>query len=114
MTGSSSSYYKQNKVRKVAVPILTAFSTPFLIGLKKKKACCVRLKLMALERKPKRRWSWNRENKRFSDCLFYQLFRMERACFDKLVGLIETAVGGKGFKSECYLEQLERGGRSTI
>ena len=60
------------------------------------------------------RRTWAEENARFSDRMFYRLFRMTRPCFRKLCKKIEKAVGEKTFKSEQYLENLKRqGGQST-
>ena len=60
------------------------------------------------------RRTWAEEDGRFSDRMFYRLFRMTRPCFRKLCKKIERAVGEKTFKSEQYLENLKReGGQST-
>ena len=67
----------------------------------------------AISRKVKVRKSWSEENKRFSDRMFYRLFRMHRPCFNRLCSRIQSAVGEKEFKSENYIEKLKRLGSST-
>ena len=61
---------------------------------------------IAKKREVKQRSSWSKENKHFSDRMFYRLFRMHRPCFNRLCARIEKAVGPKVFKSEKYLENL--------
>jgi miniconductance mechanosensitive channel len=60
----------------------------------------------AKKRKPRLRTSWTKENARFSNRMFYRLFRMHRACFVHLCEKIERSVGEKEFKSEKYIAQL--------
>ena len=68
-----------------------------------------RLSDIATEREPVKyqRKKWSLEQKRFSDTLFYRLFRMYRACFLQLCLDIEAEVGTKEFKSEQYLQHLD-------
>ena len=54
-----------------------------------------------------KRKTWNNEQCRFSDVMFYRLFRMDRNCFNQLCNRIKSAVGEKDFKSEWYLQQLD-------
>ena len=53
------------------------------------------------------RKKWSVEEKRFSDAMFYCLFRMHRGCFHQLCNDIEKEVGKDLFKSESYLNELE-------
>ena len=64
-------------------------------------------------RKPKKRTTWAKENDRISDRMFYRLFRMHKPCFNALCSRIERAVGEKTFKSERYIENLQKLGNST-
>ena len=57
--------------------------------------------------------SWQEEQNRFSNRMFYRLFRMERPCFNNLCSKIEKAVGKKNFKSEKYIQDLEKMGFAT-
>ena len=68
-----------------------------------------RLSDIATEREPVKyeRKKWSFEQKRFSDTLFYRLFRMHRECFLQLCLDIEAEVGTKEFKSEQYLQHLD-------
>jgi hypothetical protein len=67
----------------------------------------------AKKRKPRLRTSWTKENARFSNRMFYRLFRMHRACFVHLCEKIERSVGEKEFKSEKYIEKLTMEGHSA-
>ena len=64
-------------------------------------------------REPRIRTTWAKENERITDRMFYRLFRMQRPCFNALCSRIECAVGEKTFKSERYIEQLQKLGIST-
>ena len=70
-------------------------------------------KAKAKKRKPRLRISWTKENARFSNRMFYRLFRMHRACFVHLCEKIERSVGEKEFKSEKYIDQLAMEGHLT-
>ena len=52
------------------------------------------------------RKDWSHYNERISDKMFFRLFRMERACFQKLCTEVEVAVGRDVFKSEQYIKEL--------
>ena len=67
----------------------------------------------ARARKPKERKSWSQEQDRFSDRMFYRLFRMSRGCFNLLCDKIKSAVGDYEFKSEVFLDGLKMAGHST-
>ena len=56
----------------------------------------------------KTRNSWEGENKRFSDRMFFRLFRMHWPCFNNLCQKIEKTVGKKELKSEKYIEKLPK------
>ena len=64
-------------------------------------------------RQPRPRMTWNQENKRFSDRMFYRLFRMPRGCFNDLCYKIEKVLGENTFKSETYLEKFKDMGSRT-
>ena len=68
----------------------------------------------AQARIPKKRWVWSVESTRFTDRMFFRLFRMTRPCFNKLCKKIEKAVGEKEFCSERYLQKLEKKGHSCL
>ena len=59
-------------------------------------------------RKPKERKSWSQEQDRFSDRMFYCLFRMSCGCFNLLCDKIKSAVGEYEFKSELFLKGLKK------
>ena len=61
----------------------------------------------AKNRVVKIRSSWKDESKRFSDRMFFRLFRMPRPCFNRLCARIERVVGKKEFKSEQYIQKLK-------
>ncbi len=65
--------------------------------------------IAALNRNPIKyvRKDWSAEQNRFSDAMFYRLFRMPRGCFHQLCQRIETKIGKKSFKSEMYLKSLD-------
>ena len=69
----------------------------------------------ALKRRPdtRLRRTWSQENDRINDRNFFRLFRMSRPCFRKLCNKIEKSVGEKVFKSEAYLQELEKQGYTT-
>ena len=67
----------------------------------------------ATARLPKERKIWSVEEKRFTDRMFYRLFRMSRSCFKLLCDRIKDAVGDYEFKSELFIEGLKSAGHST-
>ena len=67
----------------------------------------------AKKRTPRLRTTWKKEMKRFSDRMFYRLFRMHKPCFSRLCNKIESVVGRKEFKSEEYIEELKEQGHTT-
>jgi hypothetical protein len=67
----------------------------------------------AKDRTPKLRTTWKKEMKRFSDRMFYRLFRMPKPCFSRLCNKIESVVGRKEFKSEKYIKELKEQGHTT-
>ena len=79
-------------------------TSPLLQAMKRKND----LKIRAEKRKPRLRTTWKSENARFSNRMFFRMFRMHRACFVHLCEKIERAVGEKEFKSEKYIEKLMR------
>ena len=54
-----------------------------------------------------KRKKWSIEQQRFSDNMFYRLFRMSHDCFNQLCKDIESEIGEKQFKSERYINKLE-------
>ena len=72
-----------------------------------------RYSLAAKSRVPKERCSWTNESARFSDRMFFRLFRMHKPCFNKLCTKIERAVGEDEFRSEKFIEELSNLGNTT-
>ena len=67
----------------------------------------------AKSRIPKKRKLWSNEEARFSDRIFYRLFRMPHVAFHNLCHRIEKTVGSAVFKSEKYLLSMKKQGHSN-
>ena len=61
---------------------------------------------VAKMRRKKQRLSWSVFQSTLTDTQFRRMYRMSRACFAQLCGLIEEKVGEEKFKSECYLRRI--------
>ena len=72
-----------------------------------------RYSLAAKSRVPKEHCIWTKESARFSDRMFFRLFRMHKPCFNKLCTKIERAVGEDEFRSEKFIEELSNLGNTT-
>ena len=74
------------------------------------------LSMEAQQRDPQlyRRLQWHQEEQRFSERMFYRLFRMHRACFHCLCDEVEKKIGKDQFKSEKYLKDMESTKKPTI
>ena len=53
--------------------------------------------------------SWSHVSSRISDLQFRRMFRMSRACFDRLCQKIIVAVGESSFRSESYIDAFLKG-----
>ena len=93
--------------------LLLSSTFPAAIKLNKKAKYSARMRYLATLRKPRKRRKWNEEEKRFSERLFFRIFRMQRKCFDILATKIENVVGTDTFKPETYLQQLHDEGTTT-
>ena len=68
---------------------------------------------IAKNRVPKKRRSWDEEETRFSNRMYYRLFQMKRKTFQKLCANINHYNGEEEFKSEHYLKKLDQQGTTT-
>ena len=59
------------------------------------------------------RTSWTKESARFSDRMFFPLFRLYRPGYNRLCTRIKMTVGERAFRSEDYIEELRAAGTMT-
>lgn len=114
---ASSNTLDNNKKMKIMTALLSTMcfavvflETQFLDELQEShnRSCAASTRRMKYDRK-----TWTALNSNLSDRLFFRLFRMTRSCFEELCNKIESAIGSKYFKSELYLEVLEKQGTVT-
>ena len=80
--------------------------------LKMKERTSLQRSIAAKSRKKKGRVSWNGFISTLTDGQFRRMFRMSKNCFSSMVSTIEEKVGRENFKSDEFLNSIEKNGSS--
>ena len=78
--------------------------------LKMKEKTSLQRSIAAKSRKKKGRVSWQAFNSSLTDSQFRRMFRMSKNCFAYMVSTIEAKVGREKFKSDEFLNSMEKNG----